>query len=160
MQAALERRLAHAGDLGRVFGGQALDVAQHDGGPPVRGQLVERPLEYLLELAAEGLGLGAEVRRLRERGDRIVAIRVGLGPRRRAAREAPLRFVERDPVEPGRELRALLETREAAPGAQEHLLGHLVGLARLQTEAAQRAVYAVSVERDQLRERVLVAGPS
>ena len=75
-----------------------------------------------------------------------------------AARQPPLRLVERDPVEPSRELRAFLESRQAAPGAQEHLLRHLVGLVRVEPKPPQRAVDAVGVDHDELRERVLVAG--
>ena len=121
------------------------------------GQLLERPLERLLELVIERLRLGAEVRGLRQRGDRVSAIRIGFGARRRPAGEPALGLVERDPVQPGGEPRSPLEAREPAPSAQEHLLGHLVGLGRVEPEPAQRAVHAVGVEHDELGERLLVA---
>ena len=77
MQAALERRLADARDLRRVVRGEAFDVAQHHGGAPVVGKLIQRTIQRTLELAVERLRLGAELRRLRQRDDRVVAFGSG-----------------------------------------------------------------------------------
>jgi hypothetical protein len=93
-----------------------------------------------------------------QRGGRVIAIWTGLDGRRRAPREAPLGFVERDAVQPRGQLRALLESREAAPGTQKHLLRHLVSLAGVKPKAPQRAEDAVGVHHDQLAEGVLIAG--
>ena len=54
-------------------------------------------------------------------------------------------------------MRTPLEAREAAPGAQEHLLRHLVGLACIQPKPTKRPVHPVGVEHDQFGERLLVA---
>ena len=139
-------------------GREAFDVAQDHGGAPVGGQLVQRPLERPLELAVERLRLGPSSGDSGSDDDRVLAVRVGLGARGRAPAQPPLRLVERDPVQPGREPRPLLESLQPPPGPHEHLLGHLVGLARVEPEAPQRAVHAVGVHHDQLRERVLIAG--
>ena len=136
---------------------EALDVSQDDGGAPLHRKLFERDLQRPLELVIERLGLRAEARGLRQRDDRVFAVRIGFGVRGRPAREPALSLVERDPVQPRRELRAPLEAREAAPGAQKHLLRHLVGLACVQPEPPQRALNAVGVEHDQFGERLLVA---
>jgi hypothetical protein len=71
-----------------------------------------------------------------------------------------LGLVERDPVEPRRELCARLEAIQSAPRPQEHLLGDILGIARLEPEAPQGAVHAVGVAHDDLLERVLITGPS
>jgi hypothetical protein len=86
MQAALECRLADTGDVGRVAGREAFDVAQHDGRPPLGGQFIQRMFQRALELAIERLRFGAELSRLRQRDDWVIAVGIGLGTRWRASR--------------------------------------------------------------------------
>ena len=104
MQAALERRLPDAGHRRGLLGREPFEVAQDDGRAQVGGQLRQRPLEHLLELAVECVGLGAGADRGRQRGDRVVVAGLAERRRRRAPGEPPLGLVERDPVEPGGEL--------------------------------------------------------
>ena len=63
MQAALERRLPDAGHRRGLLGGEPFEVAQDDGGAKVGGQLRQRPLERLLELAVKCAGLRARTNR-------------------------------------------------------------------------------------------------
>ncbi|HTU98378.1 MAG TPA: hypothetical protein VMF14_21185, partial [Solirubrobacteraceae bacterium] len=49
--------------------------------------LFERALEYPLELVIERLRLGTEIRGLRQRGDRVSALRIHIGGGRRPAGE-------------------------------------------------------------------------
>ena len=88
---------------------------------------------------------GPSARRFRQRSDRILAIRNRVDAADSRDGQPPLRLVERDPVEPRRELGALLETRQATPRAEEHLLGHLVRLARVEPKPPQRPVHAAGV---------------
>ena len=106
----------------------------------------------------ERLGFRTEVRRLGKRDHRVIAIWIELDERRRSPREAPLGFVERDPVQPRGYLSTLLESRQASPGAQEHLLRHLLSLAGVKPEAPQRTNDAFGVNHDQFGEGVLIAG--
>src|SRR5260370_29779769 len=50
-----------------------------------------------------------------------------------------------------------MEPGQPTPGAQEHLLRHFLGLARVEPETPQSSVDPVSMSGDELRERVLVA---
>jgi hypothetical protein len=109
VQTALERRLADADDRRGLLRGEALDVAQDHGRTPLGGKLCERAFEGRVELAVECLRLGAQVRRLGDRGNRILTVRYGLGGWRRAPGQPSLGLVEGDPVQPGRQLRSLLK---------------------------------------------------
>src|SRR5213594_865995 len=50
VQAGLERILGYAQSFSRFLGGQPLDVAQPNGGPHLRRQLGEVPIEKLAQL--------------------------------------------------------------------------------------------------------------
>jgi hypothetical protein len=158
VQAALEGDLADADDRRRLLGRETLDVAQHDGRAPLGRKLRKRPLDDRLELAIERPCLGTEMRRFRDRGDQIFAVRLRLSTRRRTPAQPSLRLVEGDPIKPGRQPRPLMKAGQAPPRAQEHLLGNVLGLAHVEPEAPQRSIHPVGVSRDDLRERVLVAG--
>ncbi len=67
-------------------------------------------------------------------------------------------LVERDPVKPSRELRALFESRQPPPGSHEYLLRHLIGRVGLEAKAPERTVDAVGVGDNELGERVLITG--
>ncbi len=94
------------------------------------------------------MGLGTEVGRVGQRHNRIFAIWIGVSARERAARAPPLHLVERNPVQPGGELRPFLKPGEPPPRTKKHLLGDLVGLIFAESEAPQRTAHAVGVEHD------------
>ena len=85
------------------------------------------------------------------------------GRRRRAVvdRQHPLRtllerveaYVRRDPVEPGAERASGLESREAAPCPQQHLLQGVVGIVRRAEHPVAVGVQLAAVRLDQLRRR-------
>ena len=96
----------------------------------------------------EDLGDRAALRSVGERVQRINQFGIAPHGRRLAPRQASLGLVERNPVKPGRQLRTPLEAVESAPGAQEYLLGDLLGVAGRHAEATQRPVYAIAVNLD------------
>src|SRR3954447_24555053 len=135
VQAALERGLAEVEHRRRLARGQAFHVAQHDGRTEVDRELAQRGGERGAQLLALDLlvgprGVGREVveRAFLSGDDRA---------RRRPLRERPLRLVVGDPVEPREEARASLETGQAAPCAEERLLGHVTRLVVVEAEAAK-----------------------
>jgi hypothetical protein len=118
----------------------------------------ERTVQDPLELMRQGLGVRPVLCRFREGDDRVLAVWIRLGAREHAARAAALGLVERDPVQPRRELRPFLKTSEAPPRAEKHLLCNLVGLLFAEAEAPERPEDTRRVHRDQLREGILVPG--
>jgi hypothetical protein len=160
MQAALERRLTDADHRCRVGGREALDIAQYDGRAPVPRQLSQRLLEDGFELPIERARVRTEMGRLRERRHRIVAVRVRFDARQAPASEPSLCLVEGDPVQPGRQLRALLKAGQTAPCAQEDLLRDVLRLAGIEPESPQRTVNASGMRLHQLTERALISSAS
>jgi len=65
--------------------------------------------------------------------------------------------VDRDPVEPGRELRLIAERVDGLEHDDEHLLRHVLGLGAVAEHAVGDVEHAVAVLGEQLGERTLVA---
>ena len=68
------------------------------------------------------------------------------------------RTVDGDAVQPGAEVRALLEVLELAVGAKERLLHHVVGIMFISGHAIRHSKCGPGVPLDQLPERIGVAG--
>jgi hypothetical protein len=158
VKAALERCRPDC-ENGRGFlGREALEITEDDRGAQFGGEPRQRLGQDRFELAVEHPRLWSETRGVWNRRDKTVDFDAGVERRRRAARQASLCFVERDPVKPSRQPRAPLEARQAPPRPEEHLLRDVLGLLGVEPEPSQGSVDLGGVSDDDLRERVLVTG--
>ena len=97
------------------------------------------------------------------RGGVLVHLRRGLGDVvERHLRSAPaddvVALVERDAVEPGRELRCRRGSRWSGPGSDERLLQHVLGVVGVAAHAQRDRVDAIAVPDDDLVEGAAIAG--
>ena len=143
----------HLGDLGVVEVG---DVAQHDRGAELLGQVVERvvdghPVDDGVDAGARRAGRRPRATGRRRRRRAAPAA----GARRRSSSSAALVAMRYDPR---RERRAAVEPGEAADDADHRLLGGVVGVAAGAGDAPAHRVDAVVVAAQQAVERVAVAG--
>src|SRR3954452_8780825 len=155
VQTTLKSALAEVEHRRRLARGKPFHVAQHHGSTEVDRQLAQRGGERVAYLVALDFLVGP-----RGVGRQIVE-RAILGghdrSRGRPFREPPLRFVVGDPVEPGEEACAALETGQAAPRAEERLLGHVPRLVVVEAEAAKYHVDGVGMAHYELLEGLHVA---
>ena len=152
-------RRAH--DVGDLLVGEALDVGEVDRQPELLGQLLQGLLDVAVRQPVQRLGLG--------RAQPAGGVRLGLGELpvgdlvggrlHRLALPLPVGVdvrVGEDPVQPGLEVRALLELVEGGVRLQVRLLDQVLGVGRV-----ARHPHRGRVELVEERHRVpLEAGPA
>ncbi len=178
LQRAVHRRLAgveHPRDLGRP---KAQNVAQHEYGALVGRHALqpgnERERHGLLGLVAhlgavgavghaleQGVGVGLEPDRLAparglRRVGRAVSAQHVLGPPGAVAQRVQA-AVAGYPVQPRAQRGALLEVGQPAPGGQQRLLHHVLGVLDRAEDAVAVHLQLAPVRVGQLAERLLVA---
>src|SRR6185436_16748624 len=143
----------------------AEDVAQHEGGPRQRREVLDRDDERQLEGL---LGERHVLRALAPVGQLLEKlVGIGLQPRYLAARARPPRAlverveagVRRDPVQPRANRCAALVRLAPAPRAQERLLDEVLGLLERPEQAVAVDVQLAAVRLDAGAEGLLVERP-
>ncbi len=156
MKPALERRLADAGDLGRLTRGESLDIAKYDRRAARHREVADCHPQRLAQLLALGLAGRFVPRRGRNVGGLLIHGHVRAAPR--SSLERAVGLVDCDPVEPREDHRATLEAADAAPRAQERLLQDIFGFATVAEEPQGDRVQAVRIYVGKRFEGTHVAG--
>jgi hypothetical protein len=141
MQARIRRLQGATDGFGDLRHLQTFDFVEDEDGPTVVVEVVESAIEQ-----GEGLPLGGRVLGGRP-GRRLRSHRL-FGRDLASDVSSPSmcgRHVDRDPVEPGPQLRTPLVLRQLAMDDHEHLLQGVVGVGLAQAEAAKRAPYEMAV---------------